>query len=149
MSSPPEILSDQKIFHRWQPYPFEYVLVCHFVLPGYPHDRTQMSHHEDMHFFTCRLYTVQAMAPYRRVDSTIARYILPLTRIDTWWLFQSIWCNRPKDAIVLAILPSQYFIVNAFTGDEVEQRGRSGMVFRADVHFMCSGWSRDVGSSIQ
>ena len=24
-------------------------------------------------FFTCRLYTVQASAPYRRVDSTIAR----------------------------------------------------------------------------
>ena len=45
MSSPPEILSDQKIFHRWQPCPFEYVLICHSVHPGYPHDRTQMSHH--------------------------------------------------------------------------------------------------------
>ena len=45
-------------------------------------------------FFTCRLYTVQASAPYRRVDSTIARYILPLTRMDTWWLFQSLWRSR-------------------------------------------------------
>ncbi|KAK2145087.1 hypothetical protein NP493_4032g00002 [Ridgeia piscesae] len=27
MSSPPEILSDQKIFHRWQPCPFEYFLI--------------------------------------------------------------------------------------------------------------------------
>ena len=55
-------------------------------------------------FFTCRLYTVQASAPYRRVDSTIARYILPLTRMDIWWLFQSLWRNRPKDALALAIL---------------------------------------------
>ena len=55
-------------------------------------------------FFTCRLYTVQASAPYRRVDSTIARYILPLTRMDTWWLFQSLWRSRPKDALALAIL---------------------------------------------
>ncbi|KAK2160929.1 hypothetical protein NP493_1617g00029 [Ridgeia piscesae] len=42
MSSPPEILSDQKIFLKWQPCPFEYVLVCHFVHPCYPYDRTQM-----------------------------------------------------------------------------------------------------------
>ena len=55
-------------------------------------------------FFTCRLYTVQATAPYRRVDSTIARYILPLTRMDTWWLFQSLWRSRQKDALALAIL---------------------------------------------
>ena len=45
------ILSDQKIFHIWQPCPLEYVLVCHFVHPGYPHDRTQMSHHEGMQLF--------------------------------------------------------------------------------------------------
>ena len=38
-------------------------------------------------FFTCLLYTVQATARYPRVDSTIARYILLLTRLDTWWLF--------------------------------------------------------------
>ena len=56
-------------------------------------------------FFTCCLYTVQASAPYRRVDNTIARYILPLTRMDTWWLFQSLWHSRPKDALALAILP--------------------------------------------
>ena len=55
-------------------------------------------------FFTCRMYTVQASATYRRVDSTIARYILPLTRMDTWWLFQSLWRSRPKDALALAIL---------------------------------------------
>ena len=48
VSSPPEILSDQKIFHRWQPCPFEYFIVCYFVHPGYPHDRTQMSHHEGL-----------------------------------------------------------------------------------------------------
>ena len=54
-------------------------------------------------FFTCRLYTVQASAPYRRVDRTIARYILPLTRMDTWWLFQNLWRSRPKDALALAI----------------------------------------------
>ena len=99
MSSPPEILSDQKIFHRWQPSPFEYFLVCHFVHPGYP--RRIM---KACSFFTCRLYTVQASAPYRRVDSTIARYILPLTRMDTWWLFQSLWRSRPKDTLALAIL---------------------------------------------
>ena len=51
MSSPPEILSDQKIFHRWQPSSFEYFLVCHFVHPGYSHDRMQMSHHEGMQLF--------------------------------------------------------------------------------------------------
>ena len=55
-------------------------------------------------FFTCRLYIVQASAPYRRVDSTIAWYILPLTRMDTWWLFQSLRRSRPKDALPLAIL---------------------------------------------
>ena len=55
-------------------------------------------------FFTCHLYTVQTSAPYRRVDSTIARYILPLTRTDTWWLFQSLWRCQPKDALILAIL---------------------------------------------
>ena len=54
--------------------------------------------------FTCRLYTVQASAPYRRVDSTSARYILPLTRFDTRWLFQCLWGGRPKDALALAIL---------------------------------------------
>ena len=43
-------------------------------------------------FFTCRLY--------RRVDSKIARYILPLTRMVTWWFFQSLWRNRPKDASI-------------------------------------------------
>ncbi|KAK2183337.1 hypothetical protein NP493_315g03005 [Ridgeia piscesae] len=32
----------RRSFHRWQPCPFKYVLVCHFVHPGYPHDRTQM-----------------------------------------------------------------------------------------------------------
>ena len=36
----------------------------------------------------CRLYTVHASAPYMRVDSTTARYIMPLTRTVTWWLFQ-------------------------------------------------------------
>ena len=77
MSSPPEILSDMKIFHRGQHCPFEYFLVCHFVHPGYPHDRTQMSHHEGMY-----LFTLQAAAPYSRVDSATARYILPLTRMD-------------------------------------------------------------------
>ena len=51
MSSPPEILSVQKIFHRWQPCPFEYFLVCHFVHRGYPYDRTQVSHHEGMLLF--------------------------------------------------------------------------------------------------
>ena len=50
-------------------------------------------------FFTCRLYIVQASATYRRVDSTTARYILPLTSMDTWWLFQSLWRSRPKDAL--------------------------------------------------
>ena len=55
-------------------------------------------------FFTCCLYAVQASAPYRRVDSMIARYILPLTCMDTWWLFQSLWRCRPKDALALAIL---------------------------------------------
>ena len=55
-------------------------------------------------YFACHLYTVQASVPYRRVDSTIARYILPLTCTDTWWLFQSLWCSRPKDALALAIL---------------------------------------------
>ena len=55
-------------------------------------------------FFTCRLYTAQASAPHSRVDSTTARYVLPLTRMDTWWLFQSLWRSRPKDALVLAIL---------------------------------------------
>ena len=103
MSGLPEILSDQKIFHRWQFCPFEYFLVCHFVHPGYPHDRTQVSHHEGMQLFTCRLYTVQGSAPYRRVDSMIARYILPLTSMDTWWLFQNLWRSRPKDALALAI----------------------------------------------
>ena len=38
MSSPPEILFDQKIFHICQPCPYEYVLVCYFVHPGYPHN---------------------------------------------------------------------------------------------------------------
>ena len=33
------------------PCPFEYFLVCHFVHPGYPHDRTQMSHHEGLQLF--------------------------------------------------------------------------------------------------
>ena len=51
VSSPPEILSDLNIFHRWQRCPFEYVLVCHVVHPGYPHERTQMSHHEGMQLF--------------------------------------------------------------------------------------------------
>ena len=51
VSSPPDILSDQKIFHRWQHCPIEYFLVCHFVHPGYPHDRTQMSHHEGRQLF--------------------------------------------------------------------------------------------------
>ena len=83
--------------------PFEYVLVCHFVHPGYPHDRKQMSHHEVMQLFTCHLYTVQASAPNRRVDSTIAQYILPLACMETWWLFQSPWRSRPKDALALAI----------------------------------------------
>ena len=55
-------------------------------------------------FFTCRLYIVQASAMYRRVDSTNARYILPLIRMDTWWLFQSLWRSRAKDALALAIL---------------------------------------------
>ena len=55
-------------------------------------------------FFTCHLYNLQASAPHRRVDSTIAQYILPLTRMDTWWLFQSLWHSRPKDALALAIL---------------------------------------------
>ena len=59
-------------------------------------------------FFTCRLYTVQASAPYSRVDSTTARYILPLTRMDMWWLFQSLWRSRPTDTLALATL-----IVNA------------------------------------
>ena len=34
-------------------------------------------------FFACRMYTVQASAPYRKMDSMIAQYILPLTRVDT------------------------------------------------------------------
>ena len=55
-------------------------------------------------FFTCRFYTVQPSAPYRIVDSTIAWYILPLTRMDTWWLFQSTWLSRPKDNLALSIL---------------------------------------------
>ena len=55
-------------------------------------------------FFTCRLYTAQTSAPYRRVDSTIARYILPLTRMDTRWLFQDLWRSRPKEALALATL---------------------------------------------
>ena len=46
--SPLEILSDQKILHRWQPCSFEYFLVCHFV---HQFDRTQMSHHEGMQLF--------------------------------------------------------------------------------------------------
>ena len=45
---PLEILSNIKIF---QPCPFEYVLVCHFIHPGYPHDWTQMSHHEEVYSF--------------------------------------------------------------------------------------------------
>ena len=44
------------------------------------------------------------LGPYRRVNSTIARYILPLTCVDTWSLFQSLWRSRPKDALTLAIL---------------------------------------------
>ena len=55
-------------------------------------------------FFTCRMYTVQVSAPYRRVESKTARYILPFTRMDTCWLFQSLWRNRPKHALALAIL---------------------------------------------
>ena len=55
-------------------------------------------------FFTCRLYTVQASAPDSRVDSTIARYVLPLLRIGTWWLFLGLWRSRPRDAQTLAIL---------------------------------------------
>ena len=46
----------------------------------------------------------KGLGPYRRVDSTIARYILPLTCMDTWSLFQSLWRSRPKDALTLAIL---------------------------------------------
>ena len=35
-------------------------------------------------FFTCRLYTVEASAPYRRVDSTITQYIVfPSTVISS------------------------------------------------------------------
>ena len=44
-------------------------------------------------FFTCRLYTVQVSAPYRRVDSTIALYILPLTRMGMQVL-QYRYCNN-------------------------------------------------------
>ena len=55
-------------------------------------------------FFTCRLYTVHASTPHRRMDSTIARYILSLTRMDAWQLFQSLWRSRPKDLIALATL---------------------------------------------
>ena len=82
MSSPPEILSDQKIFHRWQPCPFKYFLVCHFVHPGYPHDRTQMSHHEGMQLFHLSSVHCPGLGYiYGRVDSTTARYTLPLTRM--------------------------------------------------------------------
>ena len=39
-----------------------------------------------------------------RMDITIVRYIWPLTRMDTWWLFQSFWRSLPKDALALAIV---------------------------------------------
>ena len=66
MSSLPEILSDQKIFHRWQPCPFEYFLVCHLVRPGYPHDREQMSHHE----------------------------VIQLFHTGYWFILSHCWCSR-------------------------------------------------------
>ena len=55
-------------------------------------------------FFNYLLYTVQVSAPYMRVDIMIARYILLLTSMDTWWLVQRLWCSQPKDGLVLAIL---------------------------------------------
>ncbi|KAK2188303.1 hypothetical protein NP493_136g01000 [Ridgeia piscesae] len=36
------------------------------------------------------LIHADASDPYRRVDSTIARYILPLTHMATWCLFLSL-----------------------------------------------------------
>ena len=106
MSSPPEVLSDQKILNRWQSCPFEYVLACHFVHPNCPAIMIELRFPimKAFSFFTCRVYTVQASALYRRVDSTVARHSLPLTRMDTWWLFQNLWRGRPKDALALAIL---------------------------------------------
>ena len=83
MFSPPEILSDQKIFHRRQPCPFEYFLVYHFSIQVIPMIVRRCRIMKACSFFTSRLYIVQASAPYRRVDGTIARYILPLTRMDT------------------------------------------------------------------
>jgi len=61
-------------------------------------------------FFTCHLYTVQASAPYRRVDSTITQYILPLTCMDTepveahHWscISQSHVCPWPRATLFLS-----------------------------------------------
>ena len=85
--------------------PFEYFLVFHFVHTCYPYDRPLMSHHDGMQLFHLSAVHCPGLGSmYTRVDSTVARYILPLTRTDTWWLFQSLWRSWPKVALSLAIL---------------------------------------------
>ena len=54
--------------------------------------------------FTCIIYTVHVSVPYSKVDSMIARYIIPFTFIDTLWLFQSLSRRRPNDILVFEIL---------------------------------------------
>ena len=55
-------------------------------------------------FLAYCLYIIQASAAYCRMDSTLARYIFPLTRQDTWWLFQSLLRSLPKDILAVVIL---------------------------------------------
>ena len=116
MSSPPEILSDQNIFHRWQPHiSFLVILSIQVILMIERRCRIMKA----CSIFTSRLYTVQASAPYRRVDSTTTRYILPLTRRDTCWLCQNLWRSRPKYALALAILFCISLSINLYSASEV------------------------------
>ena len=50
------------------------------------------------------LSSLQCPGLVSEYDSTIARYILPLTRMHTWWLFQNLWRSRPKDALALVTI---------------------------------------------
>ena len=71
--------------------------------------------------FTCRMYIVQTSAPY----TSIAQYILLLTRMDIRWLFQNIWRIRPKGAVALAPLLCMSSSMNPLLDIELSRKVNS------------------------
>ena len=71
--SPPEILSDQRSSIDGSPVRSSISLFVTLSIQVILMNERKCRTMKACSFFTCRLYIVQASAPYRRVDSTIAR----------------------------------------------------------------------------